>query len=257
MDENKGRIRRNTVWTTAAIGLALVVLIVLFLVSQRSTTSTILLPEDVKELTPVNPDKTSDEEMFVQVHADNVLSVIETLHRPAAYHQTSMLVLNADDAQQIRQADVWTNGSVMRADITNPYQTVSFLTDGTEAYIWYHDDEVPVQIPLDGTVSCDDMVGLLTYETLLETDPDTIFFAEHTVLTDPYVQCVYISTVEEDREIRYWVDLNTGLLYMAEVTESGRQIYFIEQNTLELLAEDDAAFDDRFVLPDGTAPFTA
>lgn len=257
MDEQKNSRSFTLVWIVVVVGLTLIFLIALFALSQRSTDSTILLPDRVQEAAPVSPGKTSGEDLFVQVSADNVLSVIKTLHRPAAYHQTSTLVLNADDAQLVRQADVWTNGVFMRADISDPFQTVSYLTDGTEAYIWYHDENLPVRIPLDGTMNCDDMVGLLTYETLLETDPAELFYAEHTVLSDPYVQCVYVSTVRDDRETRYWIDLNTGLLYMAEISENGEQIYFIEQSTLELLAEDDAAFDDWFVLPDGTAPFTA
>ncbi len=257
MDGQKNYRSATSVWTFVLVGLTLVILIALFALSQRSTDSTILLPDEMQDAAPVNPGKVTDEDLFVQVSADNVLSVIETLHRPAAYHQTSTLVLNAEDAQLIRQADVWINGAFMRADISDPFQTVSYLTDGTVAYIWYHDDNDPVCIPLDGTMSCDDMIGLLTYETLLETDPAELFYAEHTVLHDPYVQCVYVSTVNENSETRYWVDLNTGLLYMAEVTENGEQIYYIVQDTLELLAEDDAAFDDWFVLPDGTAPFTA
>lgn len=257
MDEHKRERSLTSMWTFVVVGLALIFLIAVFALSQRSTSSTILLPDDMQETTPVAPGKTSDEDMFVQVSAENVLSVIETLHRPTAYHQTSTLVLNADEAQLIRLADVWTNGVYMRADISDPYQTVSYLTDGQEAYIWYHDDKTPVKIALDGSMSCDDMIGLLTYETLLETDPEELFYAEHTVLNDPFVQCVYVSTVKEDRETRYWVDLNTGLLYMAEVTENGEQIYYMEQSALELLAEDDAAFADWFILPDGTNPFTA
>lgn len=257
MDEQRNRRSQATVWTVVLICLAMIFLIALFALSQRSTNSTILLPEETQEASPVNPGTTSDEDLFVQVSADNVLSVIETLHRPSAYHQTSTLVLNADGSQLIRQADVWTNGVFMRAVISDPYQTVSYLTNGEVAYLWYHDENIPVQISVNSSVSCDDMIGLLTYETLLDTDPAMLFFAEHTVLTDPYVQCVYVSTVDEEREIRYWIDLNTGLLYMAEVTEQGEQIYYIEQSKLELLAEDDEAFDEWFLLPDGTSPFTA
>ena len=77
------------------------------------------------------------------------------------------------------------------------------------------------------------------------------------VLEDPKVQSAYVCCQDElGNTWRYWVNLDNGLLYMADVLEHSTQVYAIRQTYLELLAQEDETFSGRFLLPDGTQPFS-
>ena len=77
------------------------------------------------------------------------------------------------------------------------------------------------------------------------------------MLEDPRVQCAYVCTQAGDVTWRYWVELDSGLLYMTDVLERSTQVYLVRQTYLELLAQEDESFSGRFQLPDGTRPFGA
>ena len=87
---------------------------------------------------------------------------------------------------------------------------------------------------------------------------DQIIDADFLVLVDPaQVQCIYVCSQDTEYVTsRYWIDLDTGLMYRADVLEMSKQVYVLQQEGLELLAPGDEAFSERFVLPDGTTPFS-
>ena len=52
-----------------------------------------------------------------------------------------------------------------------------------------------------------------------------------------------------------WISLDYGLLTESILKREGETVYDALQTGLEILAAGDEAFDDVFVLPDGTSPF--
>ena len=101
-------------------------------------------------------------------------------------------------------------------------------------------------------------MGLLSPDYLLSIAPEQITDADFLVLEDPQqVQCLYVCSQDAEYVTsRYWIDLGTGLLYKADVLELSKQVYVLKQDSFEQLAAEDEAFSDRFILPDGSTPFS-
>ena len=88
-------------------------------------------------------------------------------------------------------------------------------------------------------------------------DPEQVEDADYLVLEDPQVQCIFLCAEDAHTSVRYWVNLENGLLYQSDVLERNKQIYTVTQTEYGYLAVEDESFHNRFLLPDGTDPFIA
>lgn len=242
-----------------AVLLVLVILLA-FLFENRhgKDRDAIVLPEPPAESVVQEAVEQPSADDFVQVSTDNVRSVLQSMSRPSSYHQSYTVTVGSDETQASRSIKLWVNGSLIHAEIFDGIRTKTILTDGKTAYLWYDGDTEALSVPLDETVSPEDLLGLLSPDYLLSMDPVQILDADFLVLEDPQqVQCIYVCS--QDAEFvtsRYWINLDTGLLYKADVLELSKQVYVLKQDSFEQLASEDEAFSDRFLLPDGSAPFS-
>lgn len=257
----------RSAWTGLIAVLLVVGLLLTFFLLQQSR------PQEEKIVLPTGPyqpagqpgPEKAPETSFLEVTPSNVLSVLQIMGRPASYHQIYTITTGGDDAQSGCTVELWCNNELLHAELFDGRRTKTILTDGQSAYLWYHGDENVAAIKLDYSATTDELLGLPTYENLSLLEPEEIIDASFSVLEDPQVQCIYVVNQElpqgtEDVQPvvkRYWIDVETGLLFKADVLENSRQVYSIVQERYELLAEEDETFQDRFLLPDGTNPFTA
>lgn len=241
-----------------AVLLVLVILLA-FLFENRhgKGRDSIILPDPPAENVVQEPTEQSSADDFVQVSADNVLSVLRSMSKPASYHQNYTVTVGSDETQATRSIELWVNGKLTHAEIFDGIRTKTILSDGSTAYLWYNDETEALSFPLEQTISPEDLLGLLSPDYLLSIAPEQIKDADYLVLEDPQqVQCIYVCSQDAEYVTsRYWIDLDTGLLYKADVLELSRQVYVLKQDAFELLASEDEAFSDRFLLPNGTAPF--
>ena len=245
------------------IASAAVILVLVFLLVVFTSTSTsgspngIILPDPAQRHPDAETPPQSSAGEYVQVTNENVLQILKTIHRETAYYQVCSVKVGSDEFASYRVVSLWVNGSLLHAEITDGNRTKSVLTDGQTIYLWYAGDTEPAVVQRSEGVTLDDLLGMLTYESLIARTASDILAAEY--LQDfADVPCIYVECMErEDLTGRYWIDVNSGLLYQAEVTSFGEQMYAMKQNDLKLLASDDALFSGKFLLPDGTRPFTA
>lgn len=248
-----------------AVSIAVILVLVIlfaFLLENKSGTDreSIVLPDPPSEVSSQKPAEQLPADDFVQVSADNVLSVLQNMSRPSSYHQVYSVTVGADETQSFRQVELWINGSLIHAEIFDGVRTKTVLTDGAAAYLWYDGDTEALSVPLGADVLPEDLLGLLSPDYLLSLAPEQITDADFLVLEDPQqVQCIYVCSQDAEYVTsRYWIDLDTGLLYKADVLELSKQVYVLKQDSFEQLAAEDEAFADRFTLPDGSVPlFTA
>lgn len=252
---------RRTGWLAAAsVLVAAAVLVTVFILSQsRQTQEGIVLPQESSAETPVpvQPDEPQTDS-FAQITPENAVSVLEqTLQLPKAFHQSYTVSVGADDAQSQRSVELWVNWPLVHGEVSDGNRTKTVISDGTTAYLWYNSDTNYISILLTESVEIWDLLGLPSYDYLSVLKEKTVTDADYLVLEDPQVQSIYVCCQEADVTWRYWVELDSGLLYMADVLEQSTQVYLIRQTYLELLAQEDESFSGRFQLPDGTKPFAA
>ena len=103
----------------------------------------------------------------------------------------------------------------------------------------------------------DDLIGILTYEQIDILPPLSITDGEF-ITDDRYDsgQQIFVAAEEDTVRREYWISLDYGLLTEGIMKLQDEIVYDALQTGLEILAAGDEAFEDVFVLPDGTSPFT-
>lgn len=242
----------------AIVSLALVavmaILVLVFLLRPSSQNQGILLPDVQQEAVSEQQPQSAVETEFLELTTGNVLQALQSLSRPAYYHQSFDVVLDAGRRSITRQVDVWVNGGLIHGEIRTDGQVKSVFTDGTTAWIWYDWDLQTVSVELDPSVTLEDLLGLPAFDFLQTLEAAAIVDAAYQQEEDQKI--VFVCTQEEDRVQRYWIELQSGLLTQYDVLENSEQIYAVTQTGFDRLAPGDQAFAGRFCLPDGTEPFT-
>lgn len=246
----------------AAVCLILLLLIVLFVSNNRAdTTESIVLPSS-----PVNPspEDKQDEALannpnsdFVTITNQNVATVLQTLSRPTAYYQSYSVTVESEGTQNVKTVELWANKGLLHAEVSDGLQTQSIVTDGQRLYLWYDDAKQYVSLELPQGVAPEDILGLPDFDAFLKLSQAMVLEADYLLLEEPQIQCIYVAAKEaEDIVCSYWVNLENGLMYQAEAYDGDRRVYSVVQTDFDFLAVEDERFSDRFLLPDGTLPFT-
>jgi hypothetical protein len=239
------------------IVIAFFLIITVFFLSGQNSNTSILLPDGLPTHTQKPDNAVSEQDNFLKVSTDNVQAVVRTLSRPVSYHQMYHVTLSQGDRSISQIVDIWVDGPFLRADISSETGTASILTDGSIAYLWHSDEEGYSDVVLNETISVDDLLGLPTYELLSDIDPATLTEAAYLVLPEYNNQCIFVSSSASDEVTNsYWIDISSGLLFMANSSVQGQTFYTVQQKELDRLASDDEAFSDRLLLPDGRDPFS-
>ena len=252
------RSRLGILIAVTAVLLVLVFVFILFFMGNAAgMSSEITLPD-----ASVTPPVTQAPELitsgnFVQIDPSNVLQILRSISRTPSYYQTYGISVGTEELRAERSVSLWVNGTYLHAELSDGHSVKSIVTDRQTLYLWYEDDQEPAKIELTGSLTLEEIMGLLTYEYLLSSNPQSITDASYLVLQQSTpIPCVYVCTEEKDGRIsKYWIDLSSGLLYLAEVYRDNELVYALRQGSFIALGGEDAAFNDRFLLPDGTRPF--
>ena len=257
------KISSKAVWAVSAAVIIVVIFLILMFATQKPATKqeSIVLPPVQEEQTEnsISPSDTPEhnaENQYFEVNNENVLMALQSLNRPAAYHQTYSVTVGSDDQRAVHTVDFWMNGPYIHAEISDDQNIRSIISDGNTAYLWYQHDKTYISVSLTDGLAVEDLMGLPDFDAYLQLQQTDVIDSGYLVLEDPAVQCIYVCTQDEiSGTSRYWVNLENGLLYQSDALENSNQIYTIKQTVFEELAMEDESFQDRFQLPDGTKPF--
>lgn len=254
----------KAIWIVAAAVIVASLLLITLFVTQNSPKSqeSIVLPAapvDSPGDFAQNDDLfTSSGDDFIIVTNENVATVLRTLSRPMAYHQSYTVSVGAEEGRHTKTVELWINGSLMHAEVTDGEQTQSVVTDGNSLYLWYEESDQYITLNLPKGMTAEDVLGVPNFDAYLDIDQSSISESDYLLTEEHQIPCIYVCVQETDDVLaRYWVNLENGLLYQADVTEKGKPLYSILQTGFDLLAIEDESFSNRFILPDGTVPFTA
>ena len=243
MNEN----RRN--WITWVFVAATLVIIAVMLLGTLQRPERIQLPvtDLVPEQSADNPDSSAI--TVVAVTPDTVQAAIASLERPEAYQRKITLEQIWNGGSGTSEVDVTVREGWTRTDRTMPGgQTRHTITDGETTYIWYNGEE-SVFAAAAGEISADMEQGIPTYEDILDLPKDAIVIADYRVISG--VNCIYVETAPDEGgyALRYWVDVNTGLLVAAEKMFGEEAVY----RMASLEVDRSMPAETFFLLPDGTA----
>jgi len=226
-------------------------IIFVFLTSQRDNNRDgIVLPENPLSELPTTEENIEPEALFVFVEPENVKAVLETMTRPAAYYQKISIETFWNGGSGVKQVEIWRSGQVYKAVITDQSTTRNVLTNGESVWIWYDRDNQAVEVQAHENITTDDLLGIPTYETVLDLDVKNIVEAQ-LVTPEDLGSCLYVEVQQSGQLERYWIDSDTQLLVRSETVLEGEITYALGQLELELLSVQDEQFRDIFMTPDG------
>lgn len=253
----------KAVWIVAsAVILTMLLLLTLFITQTAPDRQESIVLPPASGANGGNQEQTeisdSQSEHFVAVSNENVAAVLRTLNRPAAYYQSYKVTVGGSSKQHTKNVNLWINGNLFHAEVTEDGQKQNLITDGVTVHLWYDDGKQPISLELPQGVTPEDLLGLPDLNAYLKISQDTVTESDYRVLEEEQVQCIYVCTQDADSIVsQYWVNLENGLLYQADTKDSDKSVYTVVQTAFDQLSVEDEDFSGRFVLPDGSAPFTA
>ncbi len=255
--DRKTRSRQTLVVALALAAAVLLLLFGAFVISSRSIQNEqIHLPDPPAPAEqPVISEPQGSE--LMQISSGNALDVLKSLTRPSSYHRLMETEILSDAGKLTQTVEIWVNQNLIRADITSAFDNKHILTDGKTLFLWY-DGEEPIELAASDAVSVEDLAGIPDYESILGFPIKALLDAELVQMDQNDGNgTVFVSAIQSDVTLNYWISLDTGLLFRQEMLQEEKQIYSLGQIELEILADGDDAFLHVFCLPDGSEPFTA
>lgn len=256
MNEKKP-ISKSLAAVSLALAVALLLIAAVFVFGKKDDgRAEIVLPEAQSQTSTPELVKPAQEESLLQITTENAVLALSSLERPRSYMQTYRVQVGREDAAAVSTVELWVSGKYKRAQITTSSHTKILVTDGVGAWLWYSHAGTPRRVTLSENLSFEDLIGLPAFDYLQTLQSEVVTEAEYLVLENEQKQtpCIFLSTQGTDNsQIRYWVDLQTGLLCEADCMEGNSLVYLVEEQAFDLLADGDEVLSDKFLLPDGTS----
>ena len=223
---------------------------------RQNQRDSIVLPNAAQSAQTGEQPPDQPEAALLEVTRDNVQSIVRSLHRPQYYHQTYTITRRLNGVGQDNEAELWVSDNLICAVLRTGSRERHILTDGQTRYVWYASDPAVRQLPASENLTMDELIGIPTYEQIDALSPQSITDGEF-ITDDRYDsgQQIFVAAEEDTVRREYWISLDYGLLTEGIVKLQDETVYDALQTGLEILAAGDEAFEDVFVLPDGTAPF--
>lgn len=257
--EEKRPVNKSVLAVSLSLILVVVLLMAMFVLARPDQEQEgIVLPTASSEAAQeTETEEAGTEAEFVRITTGNVTEALGSLQRPAHYTQSFAVTVGYGETQAHRSVELWVSGGLIHGEVRDDRKVRSVLTDGETAWIWYDTDLQTLSVTLDGSVTAEDLLGLPGFDYLPALEELAVLEADYLVLDDPATQCIFVSARNgADETDRWWINLANGLLYRADAQSGSQLVYQVSQTGFAALAEGDERFAGRFVLPDGTDPFS-
>ncbi len=256
MEQKQKNLRTLLLFVLAT--LAVIVVIAVFFIGnfRQNQRDAIVLPDTAQSAQPTQPAATQLPSLL-SVDRSNVQRIVRSLARPEYYHQSYTITRQMGGTGAQTTAELWISENLLHARVQSEAGEKHLLSDGKTLYLWYAEDQKVRTLRAADGISLDELIGLPTYEQLGALSAASI--TDGAFVTDEVSGAQQIFAAAQDGAIRreYWIGLDCGLLTTSRLYLADETIYELNQTSLELLAAGDEAFDNVFLLPDGSAPFAA
>jgi len=187
----------------------------------------------------------------VEITTENVLDLIAALERPVQYSAGYRVERFWENSGQTLLIDIWVLDGCQRiricAEDGQPLE--HYITNGDTTYLW-NEGMAQYYKGATGEFSSDDNAQLPTYESIAEKGMEIIRCGYEPLESTP---CMFVETANEKLGIteKWWVSLDTGLLFAAQTWENG--VLILDRTCREVLTG--VVDRTRFLLPDGNSVF--
>lgn len=178
-----------------------------------------------------------DEINRVEVSAETVKAVLETLARAENFSRNYKIKTLWDGGESESSLSYWQKGSNIRIRITQNKSVRNILVLGNELYVWYDGSSGIFKSKLaESSVSreLDKFAGLVTYEDIMEAPQEDILSASYDMHSgQPCIVADYKSG-ELNYVNRIFVSIDSGLLLAAEKYDGDTLVYSMEFVSIDL-----------------------
>lgn len=242
--------KRNLNWVTWSFVALTVLVIGMMLMNTMRRPGTITLPDTT---TPPNQiidtsDRAEDALTVIEITPETVQAAVATLSRPDSYRRTITVEQFWGESSGTYELTTTVSGGWTRTDRTMPDGRIRHCINGSDTvYIWYN-NETRLYTGVPGEITADHEQSIPTYEEILELPQEEIQFADYRCVSN--VNCIYVEAGPADGSytLRYWVNVETGLLVVAEKLIEDEAVYRMASLSIDQ-TEPSAA---EFTLPNGT-----
>ncbi|MBR2132885.1 MAG: hypothetical protein IJ955_10215 [Oscillospiraceae bacterium] len=207
-----------------------------------------VLPQHLPEVGTSDETVDSDSLQVLSVNPKTVQAAIQTLSRPASYQRTQEITLFWSSGSSTSTSNVAVKGDLTRVDTVLSDDSICHtLTDGEHTAVWYDDDTTWTLLQSTYTPA-DALMRMPTYEDVLHLPIFRIAQAEYSQKDSLF--CIYVETTPDSNGYvdRYWISVQSGLLYAAERTSHGTLIYRFQSSEPKSETPD----EKLFLLPNGS-----
>ena len=256
MKEDK-KISKSVIVVSLTLAFVLILVIALFILGQRERSQNkIQLPDAHSEISDSTPVDTEGDNNLLSVDNQNVIDILTSMNRADFYHQLYSVEVGNGIDTAASTVELWVCEQFKQAQVTTSRNTKTVVSDGENIWIWYVSDHGYTNFLLTEDLTFEDVLGLPAFDYLNVLETAHITEAEYLILEEGNSEtaCIFLAAQqEEDADVRYWISLETGLLYEADAMNNSTQVYHVQQTAFDLLASEDEVFSDKFILPDGTS----
>jgi len=235
--------------TYLTIALSILLLFVLLVIQQAlKEDSTIVLPEYTTEADTDDGNSSADGFNALSVSPKTVQTAISTLSRPASYKRTQTVEIFWSSGSSTSSCDVAVHSGMTRIDTTLADNSVCHvLMTADTAAVWYDDETAWTTLHAE-EFTADSLQRMPTYETVLEITVASIAQAEYCEKDGTW--CIFVQTRQnmDGYTEKYWISVQSGLLYAAERLYNDSLIYRFTASEPETAAPEESLF----LLPDGS-----
>lgn len=238
---------KKTTYVTVALSI---LLFLALLVAQQAFRQdrAIILPEVTTEAGAGNDQGESNAFNALAISPKTVQAAISTLSRPTAFERTQTVETFWSDGSGTSASEVAVSSGVTRIDTALADSSIChILMNSDSAAVWY-DDETTWATLTASEFSADALLRMPTYETVLNLPVGDIAQAEYSEKDG--IWCIYVQTRKnmDGYAERYWISVQSGLLYAAERLYNDDLIYRFAATEPDNVTPDES----RFLLPDGS-----
>ncbi len=180
---------------------------------------------------------------------DTVQAVIASLSRQTQYYRelTLHVYYTGGDGEAVTTVRHWEDGNLAKTSLLLPDgQSQTGIREGDILHSWYQGDRSYYTRSTDAA-GADFAQRIPHYEDVLTLPKSQI--RESALVEERTVPCIFVEFFVEELNLteRYWVSLDTGLLFAAESLQGEQLVYRMEEQHYAKLTE----APTEFFLPDG------
>lgn len=237
------KISRTAVYALAALLAAALVYFVLVLSPNASVdTPAVILPSPAVESDAASDSSDESENRVIAVTPETVQTAVGMLARAGSYSRMIIAETFWTGGSAVRSINVAVSGERARLTVSDSHGVKNLLISGDELWIWYPDSDKVYNGPA-GSSAADEYQSLLTYEDILQLDPDSITDAGYMDYNGD--NCIYAEYTDGELGYvsRFWVSVNTGLLMGSETLDGEELVYRMSSSVPDISTPDERVFE--------------